>query len=265
MLTVAKSYLKLLWIFLKFNLSAAMEYRVSFIVQVVGMMLNNASFIFFWWIIFEKIPNIAGYTMKDVMFLWALSSSTFGLAFVLFGNINRVTNIIVNGELDTYLLQPRDVYFTMLSTHSKTSAWGDFFYGIILFVIIYGFSPEKLILFGLFTILGSLVFGTTLVIFHSLTFYIGNASGIANAVFEFMITFTLYPEGIYKGAVKWIIYTILPAGFIVFLPYNIMQAFNWGSFGILVIFDILYIILGYLIFNRGLKNYESGNLITTKM
>ena len=50
-------FLMALW---KANLLAAMEYRVAFISQVVGMMLNNAIYFIFWIIFFDRFQEIQG-------------------------------------------------------------------------------------------------------------------------------------------------------------------------------------------------------------
>jgi ABC-2 type transport system permease protein len=110
-----------------------MEYRVSFLVQSFGMILNNAAFIFFWWILFNNVSSIGGYSFKDEMMLWAITSSSFGLCFISFGNVTQITRMILNGELDTYLLQPKDPLTNIVCSRTVVSAWGDFLYGIILF------------------------------------------------------------------------------------------------------------------------------------
>ena len=63
-----KRHLKLIAAYFQYNLSAVMEYRTRFLVQVFGMVLNNASFIFFWKVVYARIPLIAGYSFEDVMF-----------------------------------------------------------------------------------------------------------------------------------------------------------------------------------------------------
>lgn len=265
MLTEVKQHLRLLWLYFKFNLSASMEYRGSFLLQVFGMVLNNASFIFFWWIIFGRTGSIKGYRFEDILYMWAISTAAFGFAFVVFGNIRNITNIIVNGDLDSYLLQPKDAYLNVLCSRTMISAWGDLAYGFILFVVVDGLHPLRLLLFLLFTVLGGLLMGSVIAAAETLTFFIGNASAIGRLATEFLISFTVYPESIYKGLVKWILYTLMPAGFIVFMPIKILKAFSWGNLGILLVIDSIYVLGTYALFQKGLKRYESGNLITTKL
>ena len=265
MLTEVRQHLKLIWRFFKFNLSASMEYRAGFITQVVGMMINNLSFLFFWWLVFRQSSSIGGYSFKNVMFLWSLAPAAFGFTFIVFGNIRNVTNIIMKGELDTFLLQPKDVYINLLCSRTSISAWGDFGYGIILYLITFGFHPGRFALFFLLTVLGGFLMGSIFVTAETLTFFMGNASSISGMVLDFIITFTLYPESIFKGPVRWIIYSLLPAGFIMFVPLKIFSLFNPWMLLLLTCIDTGYILFAYRLFHRGLKRYESGNLMTTKL
>lgn len=265
MLMGVKKHLYLIWLYFKLNLSAAMEYRISFFTQAIGMMLSNASFIFFWWIVYKQMDVIGGYTFRDVMILWSLASSTFGLSQVVFGNSRGLGNMIANGELDVYLLQPKNVFVNVLCSRSTFSAWGDLAYGFILFLGINGFDIFKLLLFTTFVIMGGLVVMSSLVFAESLTFFIGNSNLIARQVMEFLITFMIYPEGIYRKYVRWIIYTIIPAGFVVFIPSRIINVFSWKSLLLVLFVDIIYVFLAYTFFQKGLKRYESGNLMGTRI
>ncbi len=265
MLMEVKKSLKLIGYYLKFNLSSTMEYRGSFLMQIFGMMINNSSFIFFWWILFDNVGAIGGYGFKEVMALWALVSTGFGITLILFGNLNQLTKIIINGELDVYLLQPRDVLINVLCSRTMISAWGDALYGIILFIIIQGFSPKSFLLFLLFSITAALIFSSVLVAFHALTFYTGSSEAITGLVMEFLITFSTYPEGIFHGGIKIILYSVLPVAFIGYIPVKLLSDFDLQLFIILLAVAGLWLIIAYSFFYKGLKRYESGNLITNRL
>lgn len=264
LMEVSKS-LRLIFYYFKFNISAVMEYRISFLIQSFGMILNNASFIFFWWILFNNINIIGGYGFKDVMMLWAITSTSYGLAFVTFGNIPHITSMILKGELDTYLLQPRDPLINIICSKTIISGWGDFLYGIILFFIVRGFDIRGFILFLLFCLTGALMFSAVLVTVHTLSFHIGSAQGIGQLVTEFLITFSIYPEGIFTGITKYILYTAIPVAFMVYIPSEVIGKFD--LIRILQVFAmcLLWIILAYIAFYKGLKKYESGNLIINRI
>lgn len=262
---VVNKYIRMVKDYFLINLSSSMEYRVSFITQVTGMILNDAFFVFFWWIIFNNTGNIGNYSFKDVMVIWGIAASAFGFSFVIFGNARNITDLIMGGGLDVYLLQPKNVLINVICSGTNVSAWGDFIYGFILFFIVYGFNIGKLMLFTLFVLSGGLFFTSVLIIAHSLTFYMGNASGIAGSIIEFLITFTIYPEDIFRGYIKFVIFSLIPAGFITFLPLRVMRLFDWKALLVILAVNALYFAAAWIIFFKGLKKYESGNLIVSRM
>ena len=260
-----KKHLKLIAKYFTFNLSALTEYRTSFLVQVFGMALNNASFAFFWWVLFDKIgTGIGGYGFQDVMFLWAVATTGFGIASVLFSNTRRISGMIMTGELDTYLLQPKNPLINSMAAKMSASAWGDFLYGFILMVLIKA-TLGMWLMFGVGIFTAALLMTAITIAGHSLTFYFGNMEAVGGSLWEFTITFSIYPESIFTGPVKALIMSVIPIGFITHIPLRLAHDFNWGTFLLLIGVTIAYCLLAFALYMGGLKRYESGNLIITRM
>lgn len=260
-----RKHARLFAAYFRFNLSAMMEYRATFLVQVFGMALNNASFVFFWKIVYTRVPAVAGYEFRDVMFLWALSSASFGVAHVFFGNCGSLGRIIIQGELDAYLLQPKDVYVNVICSRTIVSAWGDLAYGVVLYLLVYGFSPARLALFLGFVVLGGLLMASARFAAETLAFFLGNASAVSRLLAEFMISFSIYPEKVFGRSVRWMMYSLAPAGFVVFVPHRIYRSLTLANLPLLLLADLAYLFLGYMFFRSGLKRYESGNLVVTRV
>lgn len=230
------------------------------------MALSNGSLVFFWWVAFSQIGgNIGGYDFKDVMFVHAVTSSAFGIAQILFGNMTRITRIIVSGELDTFLLQPKNTLVSLLCSKTSFSAWGDFVYGFLLMSLTQGRDLVAWVVFLLGIVIGSLLITAVCLTAHTFTFYFGDASLISQMAMESLINFCLYPEGIYRGFVRVMMYSLVPASFVVHIPLRLARSFN--PLLLLAFFSVsaIYCILAYKFFYKGLKKYESGNLIITRM
>src|SRR5215204_3080359 len=97
------------------NLLVALEYRASFAMQVLGMLLNDTMWVVFWWIYFSRFPVLGGgWQLEDVLAMWAVSATGFGLCVGFFGNCTRLAQIINQGELDYYLALPKNVLLHVL-------------------------------------------------------------------------------------------------------------------------------------------------------
>src|SRR5688572_9725327 len=100
--------LRLTLAYFKLNLAASMEYRVSFLAQAVGMVLNDALAFFFWWVYFQNFEDVGGWTLHDLVLLWSIVASSIGLTLVFFNNAQRLSTIISQGQLDYYLTLPQN-------------------------------------------------------------------------------------------------------------------------------------------------------------
>lgn len=113
---------RLIW----FNLRGAMAYRVGFIAAVGFMVLNDTMWIIFWTMFFSRFPVIRGWTLEDVVTLWAVVAVGYGLAWGIFGNARAEgVRVIVSGRLDYYLSLPRNVLLHFIGGSVGVAAFGD--------------------------------------------------------------------------------------------------------------------------------------------
>jgi len=260
-----KKLLKLTWRYFKFNLSAQMEYRANFLIQTLGMLLNDVFLLFFWWILFGKVGMINDYGMGDMMLVYSVVTISFGISQVFFGNLFNMGKIIMNGELDSYLLLPQEELSHILVSRISLGALGDLIFGLVLFFFTgYASFTGFLILIGV-TVLASFVFTGFNIIFQSLTFYIGNSSSIASVIPDAVLTFALNPHTLFTGVVRVILFTVIPSMYFSFIPISIIKEFNLLSVLALLGAAALFMGTGILMFKHGLKKYESGNLIVKRM
>lgn len=260
MLTEVKNNLKIMLLSIKYNIMRQMLNKTTFITNIVFMIINNSTFIVQWIILFGLKDNIGGYRFNDVMFLWAISATTYGLARVFFKKAFELSNLIIDGKLDTFLVQPKNVLLSVISSDTSASAIGDIIFGYLVFFI-FSFSFKKLLLFTLFTITGTIITTSISIIFNSFTFWIIGSDYLANSINASLLNFSTYPETIFSKPIKVLFYTIIPVGFIAFLPLKVIGEFNLQIFLILILVPILFTFLAIIIFYKGLKRYSCSNLM----
>ncbi|ASS65922.1 hypothetical protein CIC07_07030 [Paenibacillus sp. RUD330] len=248
----------------KLNLAGAMEFRLSFFMTAGMMFLNNVIWIVFWGIFFTRFPSVNGWGINDVMLMWAVGTGGFGWASMLFGNFSRIASITARGELDVYLTQPKPVLLNVLASRMSLTAIGDFLFGLAIFVYAGELSPGGVLRFMLGLLLAGLIFLFFNVAAGSLAFFIGNAEGIAFQLFNGHLAFTTYPTDIFKGAVRLILFTVIPAGFISYMPIGLLRGWQ-GDYLLLAIGAAAMIAAGSIgLFYWGLRRYSSGNMMTMR-
>ena len=164
MLTEVKNQFKVTKLSIKYALIREMLNKTTFISSIVFMILNNASFIIQWVVLFSLKENVGGYTLKQVLLLWGLAASTFGFSHFFFKRAYSLSDIINTGKLDSYLVQPKNVLISVITSSIEPSSIGDMLYGFIM-LFIYGFTASSFSLFVLFTITGGLII--TSILFRS--------------------------------------------------------------------------------------------------
>lgn len=253
------------WAYFRANLGMAMEYRVNFVIQVFGMVLNDALWVLFWWLFFRQFPLVAGWSYQELLLLYAILTLGFGLGVGIMGNCTRLSLIIAEGHLDFYLALPKNVLLHVLVSRMNVSALGDVFFGLI----VYGFSGAvswaNTMMLCVVSALAAITFVSFAVLAHSLTFYMGNASALADQLFNALITFSSYPGGIFRGVTRFLMFTVIPAGFISYAPVAILGERRLVFVLAMGGFTLVLATLAIVLFYRGLKRYESGNLISIRM
>lgn len=264
MLTEVKNQFKVTLLSIKYSLMREMLNKAAFISNIVFMMLNNACFIIQWVILFSIKDNIGGCDLKDIFLIWGLAASTYGVAHFFFNNAFDLSECINTGVLDTYIVQPKNVLISAITSKISVSAIGDFIYGYIM-LILYGITFKNFILFTLFSITGGIVMAMFAVILGSLSFWFSKTDTLVEVGNNLVTNFATYPEGIFKGIVKYVLYFIVPVGIINFIPLTIIMKFSLMNFIIILMVIILIIILAFIIFYQGLKRYSSTNLMNVRI
>jgi ABC-2 type transport system permease protein len=113
-------------------------------------------------------------------------------------------------------------------------------------------------------VLAGLVMVSFGVLVGSLAFWVGNADNLASQAVNALITFGLYPIEIFPGAVQWLLYTLIPAAFVGSMPAGLLSDFSWGRLGLMLAFTAGLTLVARLVFQWGLRRYESGNLVVVR-
>lgn len=243
------------------NLQSVMEYRISFITQVIGMLLNNFIYFAIWIIFFDRFEEVRGWGIGDMYVTFGILASAFGLVAVFFGNAFTLGDIVNNGRLDYYLSLPRPVLLHAVSSRMISSGMGDLTYGFISYSLSGQFTWDGLIRFILAILLAATVFAAFLILVNSIAFWAGIVTSLSNLMLNAMITFGIYPITLFDNYAKLILFTVIPAALMGAVPAQLVHEFTWQTLAQLLLGAIVFLGLAITVFRLGLKRYESGSAI----
>lgn len=85
---------KILLSFYKYNLLSAMEYRMSFLILTVFMMINNTFFFAIWYFLFQKFPIIRGVTFEQFIPLISIFVLIFAFMHIFLNGYSKISTLI---------------------------------------------------------------------------------------------------------------------------------------------------------------------------
>lgn len=269
MLTVFKnilSTLKYLWMCVCYNVKESVSNKKSFIIQTIAMFINNFVFILFWQILFSnKGGSINGLDIRDILYLWSIPTIGYGIAFFCFGGMDTICKDIVDGNLDIYLTKPKNSLISTLTSRSILSAMGDLLFGVVCGTIAVGFNPLKFIGVIVLGIIAGVLTVSILTSVRLLSFWLGDISNATQKyTHSLFVTLTIYPEQMFPSIIKLAMYTVIPAAYVAHVPVRLMKDFSFVSLGIMLLASIFFVALMFVLYEKGLKKYESGNGVTRR-
>lgn len=256
--------LKVMMLSIKYNIMRQMTNKVTFLTNIVFMILNDATFIVQWLVLFGIKEDFGGYTFNNVLVLWALAATTFGFSRLFFYKAFELPDLIINGKLDSFLVQQKNVLISVITSDTSISAIGDILYGFIV-VLFCHLNLAQFGLFVLFSITGSIIITAFTVILSCICFKFVKGDVLVDTLSGAVISFATYPDTIFKNVIKLIFYTIIPVGLTNYMPIHIIIEFNLMSLLIVIGVTIVSVVLAFVVFNKGLKSYSSSNLMSSRV
>ncbi len=255
-----RNYVGLIAAYTRLNLNAQLEYRGAFISQVVAMFINDGVWLAFWGLFFTRFPVIRGWAVNDVITVWAITASGFGLAYAVFGNALELAGLIAQGQLDVWMLYPRRLLAHLLLGKMNATAWGDALFGYFTYILFVRPDLSHFLMFAWLSFSVAMLFVGFAILTGSLGFFVGNALGLAELWRNALVTFSTYPSVLFEGAVKLLLYTLLPAAFVSYVPLEALRGLSLGHAAVALAGSVVMLVAGVLLFYYGLRRYESGNL-----
>jgi len=256
-------YIRLASAYLRINLNAQLAYRGAFFSEAIAMFINDGAWVLFWVFFFTRFPVLRGWSFTDVVSLWSICAAGYGLAYSVMGNAHRqLASTITNGELDMWLLHPRAVLPHLLLGRTIPSAWGDWIFGYVVYLVFVRPDARHMAMFVVLTFTAAMAFVGLGIMAGSLSFYLGNAGPMSDQWRDAVITFATHPPALFDGAMKVLLFTVIPAGFVSYLPVATLKSMSIRDLMLALSGAAAVLGISVGVFYHGLRRYESGNLIS---
>lgn len=236
--------------------------RSSFWFQVAVMVANDLFFVAFWFLFFGEVDSVRGWDLDATLLLLSILATVTGIAMGLFPNSRRLGEMISDGRIDAALALPVDPLGYLLVRSVDAALLGDLLFGPLLFVALGDLTPERIALYVLGSVAGSVVFLSFLVLLGAATFFLGGRGEHAELGFQAILMLSSYPPDIFGGATRLMLFTVVPAAFVSGVPTRLVEDFSPAAAGTLVLVAAAFAAAAYAAFAAGLRRYRSGAVWT---
>lgn len=253
------------WYAIRKNIKGSAELRASFVMHILGMALNNSSFIVIWVFFVQSVGIIGGWTAIDIVALQGFTALAYGLIFSVGVGIRRLPEYVTSGVFDRFMLSPKHLLIRIATASFNPAGIGDVLFGVLCLLFYAVFTQMQFVplLFMLaLVLLSALTFLFVSIAVYSMSFFFIESQNITNGLFELFMTPTLFHGGAFQGGVRFLFTFIIPSLLIGALPVEALKSVSLSTLWIMVGLAIFWWGVSLFLFNKAIKRYESSNLMT---
>ncbi len=247
------------------QMKAIMAYEADFVILMMSAVLVQLSGLAFIWAIFQRIPNINGWTFWEVVFMYALVFVTEGVGSLFFEGTWRLNWMVYSGQFDQILMRPLSPIVQILAGAVGFNGLGNLVTGFALMGIAVAnvpieWTPGRALFVVLLLASASAIRVSINLASSSSSFWVRSPWPMFSFTVHRLSEFAKYPITIYSFVVQLFVTIAVPMAFVSFFPTAVVFGVDaWSVPGLLTPLVALYaMVLAAWLFNTGLKRYESA-------
>jgi ABC-2 type transport system permease protein len=197
------------------HLKGILQYKVSFLLTVIGQFFISFTSFLGLYFLFEKFQSVKGFTYEEVLLGYAAVLMAYAVAECFAYGFKNFSMTISNGQFDRLMIRPRGTLFLVLTSQMEFSAIGRFLQAI--FVLIYAIRSSNVswnlryAVCMLLMILGcTLVFMGLYIIYATFCFFTIEGLEFMNIFTDGGREFGKYPFSVYGEKILAIFTYLIP-------------------------------------------------------
>lgn len=249
------------------SLRAQMQYKVDFLVSLSFQAALQAVDFALLAAIMLRFPEIAGWNIYEVGLLYGTASIALSLYRTIAPELHDFDRYIVQGTFDSLLIRPWPTLMVLLSRNLDLQRLG----GALQGALIFGISARRLAAEGAIgsmeiwimaalALVGTLIPFSLALITASCAFWFGRSADLQTFTMFAPITASQYPLTIYPGWLRTLLLSILPVGFINYIPIRFLlgKGGSWWSLAASPVAAAAAFLVAYSFWSLGHRHYHSA-------
>jgi ABC-2 type transport system permease protein len=263
-----RSIRRLIYLYLRClgqQMKAILAYEADFVVMLFSAVIVQIAGFLFIWTIFQRIPTINGWSMWQVVMMYALIFVTEGVGSLFFEGTWRLSNLVYTGQFDQMLVRPLSPIVQVLANAVGFNGLGNIVTGLVLIVIgilntPVQWTPGRLLMLVILVASAATIRVAINLGSAASAFWIKAPWSMVPMFVHQLGEFAKYPITIYSVAVQALIVIAVPFAFVSFFPTAFIFGVEaWSIQGLLTPLVAIYsVVMAVWLFRVGLRRYESS-------
>jgi ABC-2 type transport system permease protein len=260
-LTDLRYYARIYLMIMRQYLKARMEYRADFVISSLGMLAASISGVGVFYVIFETIPDLKGWTFYELLFIYGFYLLALCPLQIFFDNIWTLRVHVLEGTFIKYYFRPLNMMFYFMSERVDIKGFTQLVLGLAILVyasnkLALEWTIPKMLLFLMLLFSSSLVTISMLTIAACSAFWIMFSYPVMALAFKIR-EFSQYPMNIFSGAFRFLFTYVIPIGFVAFYPSQVYLRPQEANLLVYLspLVGIASFVLAYKVWSIGVNRY----------
>jgi ABC-2 type transport system permease protein len=202
-----------------------LQYRVSFIFQILGNVTIHGVELVALLALFNTFDQLGSWRAGEVAFLYAVTYVSFAIGHMAATGFHQFGRMIVRGEFDRVLTRPMNPFLQILASDLNLRHFGGMLQGLFAFALALSlveieWSLGKALYLPVFIVSAGGLYLMLFTLEATLCFWTTESNEAVNAITYGGRTLAVYPLTIYDVWLRRFFLFIVPIGFVIFLPAN---------------------------------------------
>ncbi|HEV8654925.1 MAG TPA: ABC-2 family transporter protein [Candidatus Limnocylindria bacterium] len=205
------------------RLRAQLQYRSSFVLDVIGTFVISFLDFVVILIIFTNVPQLGSWSVAEVALLYGISCLAFALTDLVIGHLDLFPQTIRDGTFDLVLVRPRPTLFMVLTADFQIRRLGRISQAAVVLVyalanVSIDWTSERALVLAGALVTGVLIFIAIWVTVICIAFWTVEGREVANAFTYGGVTLAQYPIDIYDRWMRSFFAYVVPVAFVAYYP-----------------------------------------------
>lgn len=205
------------------RVAAQAAYRTSFAVDLAAQVLLVLVEFVEIFVVFHQVDKLGGFGYAEVAVMYGLATSSFGLADLAVGHVDRLPGYLREGSFDAFLLRPLSALGQLVTSDFSLRRLGRVLTGLVilgvaLHVADVDWTPARVALLVVTPVAGGLIFSAVFVGTSTIGFWVVEGMEFANAFTYGGNYVATFPSTVFGSVLRRFFTFVIPVGFVAYLP-----------------------------------------------